>query len=434
MIAPVGILTGDNHEAADIPVRLPSGRVLLIFRQDPNGLAGHHIGNAGRIMATWSDDDGETWSAPTLVYDDAYDDRNCCVGVFGSRVLLMFSLFNATNSTRVGERLMYSDDGGETWSTPAAIDLAGMSIAFGPIRRLGNYAYTVSAYSSTDTSPQWQVKLMYSTDGINWPTNQRITVVGAGYESRMFGEPSFLELSNGTIICILREHASPYRYWRTVSTNGGTTWSAPAVVNHGESYALNSRPHLFAHGGYVYLTYGDRRGITLGQAANADCRIWIARVPEADAATGSFVTWDSFPRQLAANDYQYPAAVRNFYGYPFTVEMDDRIDAYYIENWNKAADKEEAEYYRFTMPGLVPDAAPLGFDFALTLTDIFATSGTVAASAGATIAADVIPAPAALGFDFVLALSKPKHRRPQRATIETHRPIGTITTQRPRSN
>jgi hypothetical protein len=82
-------------------VRLPDDRLLCVFR------TGNNAGAPGYMGATWSSDDGKTWSAPV---------STGFKGVAPHLRLMSNGLVVATFG-RPGVTIMFSPNGGTTWAT-----------------------------------------------------------------------------------------------------------------------------------------------------------------------------------------------------------------------------------------------------------------------------------------------------------------------------
>jgi Neuraminidase (sialidase) len=83
-----------DHNSESFLVTLDS-TVYHFFRQDP-GQTGNHTGNGGRIMMRTSNDNGDTWTNPVVIYDSQYDDRNVHGGITeDGRIIVTFRKYDA---------------------------------------------------------------------------------------------------------------------------------------------------------------------------------------------------------------------------------------------------------------------------------------------------------------------------------------------------
>lgn len=108
------------------------GRVILIYNQNdnPSGLASDRDGYLN-IWMRYSDDDGDTWSSGTKIFDaqTSFDSDTVIVpgsngdfievpnGTYAGRLICPIYWNNVTGSDT---GLMYSDDGGDTWAIAGA--------------------------------------------------------------------------------------------------------------------------------------------------------------------------------------------------------------------------------------------------------------------------------------------------------------------------
>ena len=109
-----------------VMIRLQSGDLLAVIRG-----GGAHVDVRGRLDLIRSTDQGKTWSAPSTVIDEEFDDRNPALGqASDGTVVLAYAVaknyddtglkFKGTRKDRVfdGVYLMRSSDNGRTWSKP----------------------------------------------------------------------------------------------------------------------------------------------------------------------------------------------------------------------------------------------------------------------------------------------------------------------------
>lgn len=112
-------------------VALPNGRIVTFIE----GRSQHRDQAENDIIAKYSDNNGISWSNPIVVANDGQASLNnpCVVYVEeNNRILLMYQRFPAKStegSNRIGVEgddilkafIVYSDDNGETWSSPTDI-------------------------------------------------------------------------------------------------------------------------------------------------------------------------------------------------------------------------------------------------------------------------------------------------------------------------
>src|SRR5947209_828300 len=138
-----GRLSGTYQAFPDI-CRSKSGELLCVFYAGYSyiSLPAPDFVKGGRICVVRSDDDGQSWGDPTILYDDANDNRDPHIALLpdGSLACSFFSFapkgdrirwtpelkkpFNELVSL-VGVQLVSSKTGGESWSPNAKIIASG---------------------------------------------------------------------------------------------------------------------------------------------------------------------------------------------------------------------------------------------------------------------------------------------------------------------
>jgi hypothetical protein len=229
---------------------LPGGRWLVAFRvsrRKADSLP-------QRVVVTWSDDEGKTWSRPEEPYPcpdiegvagDWRAGQPTSLG--GDSVAMVLYWVDASDPTRpffneeteglLDSRifLTFSDDAGQTWREPRLLDTAPFNMPTpitGPILLLpdGRWALQFETNKSYHDASVWhhQSVLMYSSDaGRTWP---KFTVVAADPEARVFywdQRPSVL--TDGSLLDLFwtfdRRLAVYLNIHARVSNDHGRTWS-----------------------------------------------------------------------------------------------------------------------------------------------------------------------------------------------------------------
>ncbi len=98
-------------------------QVIVSYHQASEEGSDHHPGVPVRVYVTWSADGGKTWGAATNVAHEKYLrslDATVTFDLHGHAFLVMLTL-DETTSTRRGEYVRRSLDGGRTWSAPIAL-------------------------------------------------------------------------------------------------------------------------------------------------------------------------------------------------------------------------------------------------------------------------------------------------------------------------
>jgi len=226
-----------------------------------------HIGIKGRLDWIHSTDGGRTWSAPSVIVDSEWDDRNPAVGLMADgAIVVAYAEARTYNEkgewdTSAGEYVLFyvlSTDNGRTWSEKQKLytgPIRGGS-PFGRIILLSDGTALMSLYGGRD--PGWQGQLpeganklsglVRSTDnGRTWSEFSLVSATG-------HNEMTLLALSDDHLLAELRTSAGAVD--QSESADGGRTWSAPVPVTQ----AAQHPPDICRlQSGKLLLTYGNRR-------------------------------------------------------------------------------------------------------------------------------------------------------------------------------
>lgn len=212
-------------------IRLPSGNLDAFAR-----LGSAHI-DKGTIVKSRSTDGGVTWGALSSVLVDASDDlRDPCATVLASgRVLLSFKHYDYVNTESVlrGCRVIYSDDDCATWSAPYTL-LDGFTEWSGcsaPPCELDNGDILQAMFGSNLGDAGTHIRVMRSSDGGVTFGGEIVLVADPGTGLR-YEEPQLLNLGGLEVLALLRvrEVDATINTYRSLSTDGGLTWSVPTYL------------------------------------------------------------------------------------------------------------------------------------------------------------------------------------------------------------
>jgi hypothetical protein len=229
---------------------LPGGRWICSYRAAPQKAAT----TKQRSLFVLSDDEGKSWSEPVDVFTPpAVDDtpglfRSAAMTAIGGRRVLTvlywvdssqpsLPFFNEATEGLLDSRifLAWSDDDGDTWSTPERVDTTPFlcpTPITGPVRLLANGELALQFELNKtyyDPAPWHHASvLMFSHDGgKSWPEH---TLVSSDPENRIFywdQRPS--ALPDGRILDLFwtfdREQAVYWNIHARESTDFGRTWS-----------------------------------------------------------------------------------------------------------------------------------------------------------------------------------------------------------------
>jgi hypothetical protein len=239
---------------------------LQVFCTEASGHAGGERG-----MPSWrSLDGGLTWTFDATVTSSTTARDPCgFVTSAGTTLVTCFAPAGAE-----GSFVYRSTDKGATWSSRIGLhgydDPDTYSACSGPVVQLAGGKLLASVYTRPAAGGDWSSVVVSSTDdGLTW-SDPVLVAEGAG--GRSFQEPNLLLLGNGDIVCFHRSTLGVV--FRSVSSDGGATWSAPqsvigglqgrpnAVLTSDGTVILMNRPTDYARRG-VYCASSDN-GVTWG--------------------------------------------------------------------------------------------------------------------------------------------------------------------------
>jgi len=260
-----------NHYSEGFVDIFSTGILINIFRMD-TGITGHHAGNNGCIVRRFSFDDGLTWTNPVVIYSDSLDDRNISGGIIeGERVVVFFRRYESVYSNHVDFNMIFSDDGGYTWSERQEVNTNGISSYSQKIFQIHGRGYYTSFYNIN------YFELRYSVDGLNWDS------VVAEWDYRLTmdfktSESSFVYLNNGVIYGLIRNENKLLgnNFYYTISYDAGITWTTLEQTNIGNGFWCPS-PSMYydMENQVLWIVTADRRGLFLPYHFHQDSQIWI---------------------------------------------------------------------------------------------------------------------------------------------------------------
>ncbi len=202
--------------------RLPDGELFCVFY---SGYGHVSTPNArrpkgGRIMAVRSADDGQSWSAPTVVIDTPQDDRDPSVSCLKDGTLLLdwFTL----EQGRVAVLLARSTDQGKTWSEPVHVD-PDTHVSFAcsaPIRELPDGSLILGLYHEDGPKdPAFGATVKSSDGGKTW---RDLALIGKNAHVFLDAETDVVPLKSGKLLAALRSSTTDMHY--ALSADEGKTW------------------------------------------------------------------------------------------------------------------------------------------------------------------------------------------------------------------
>lgn len=303
---------------------------------DENGVlyavcSGHRMGHVcpfGKTYLYKSRDKGQTWSAPVVVDDSYFDDRDAGIlylgngkmivtnfkhpvevyqkhyrravdeaaGIFGLAMLEMADTLGEEDK-KGGSFYRISNDYGESWGEKVRIPV---STPHGPVlMNNGDILYVgKEMYAYGAEEPDTINAYLSKADTVDFKKIGSCPCP-AGYEWGKFHEPHAVQFDNGRVLAVYRSqidsNSNNFTMHITFSDDNGVTWSEPEATG-----ICGSPPHLLKlRDGRVLLSYA-RRMEPFGI---------YARFIEADGTLGEELLIDS--------------ATDGDIGYPATVELPD---------------------------------------------------------------------------------------------------------------
>ena len=328
-----------NYFAWSSLVRLRNGDIAVAssgFRLD-------HICPFGKGVIAFSQDEGETYSAPTPIIDTVLDDRDAGLCTFGDSGLILTSFNNTVAMQRIcahfrpentsyisayldritpeeeardlGATFKISFDNGKTFGK---MYKSPITSPHGPIElKDGKILWVGSEFSSDDSSEENNQIHAYYLD-VNDGSMQYLSSIEPISENGTnlcSCEPYTIELKNGNLICHIRvqnseKHDSVFTLYQTESYDKGKTWSKPHRIIEKTEGAPS---HMLIHSsGRVICTYSHRTapyGIHV-IFSNDNCQTW---------SEAQVLYQDNLSSDI---------------GYPTTVELKDGslITAFYVHD------------------------------------------------------------------------------------------------------
>ena len=281
-----------------------------------------HMGLGGRLDVGRSLDGGLTWSAPMTVADSERDDRNPALGLAPDGTLVLAYHWQGSYDEdgawkpelgRVDTRVVFSADGGHTWTGDELIDYTPINGAspFGKIFTADGVLHMLIYGGSPLCQPgdgtvrvgpaTTPTYILRSTDnGRTWGDP---TLVAMG-----LNESDVAILPDGRWLFVARsENRSEQALYACVSEDGGYTWRGTGRVTD----AMEHPPDItLLSNGWLLMLFG-RRHPPFGV--------------EGLISRDGGATWDD--RRLVINDSLPGADI----GYPSTARLEDGrlVTAYY---------------------------------------------------------------------------------------------------------
>lgn len=217
IVAPVGPDNPRNSEAAIIPIK--DGALLLGWTEFYAGSGADH--GPARISGKISRDGGKTWGEKSTLVEN---DGGCNVmevnflRLKDNRIALFYCQKN-TESTDCRVMMRTSSDEGASWSPAKQIspDAKYTGLTNGRSIRLESGRILLEAWEGGDS-----YCYLSDDDGETWRESQRVKPGNGCWE------PACVELKDGRVMMLMRTQLGGQ--YKSISTDGGATWSAPVAT------------------------------------------------------------------------------------------------------------------------------------------------------------------------------------------------------------
>lgn len=251
-----------------------NGDLLVIYRGD---VSAHVVTADANICYQRSTTYGATWGAETILSTagSGRDLRDC--GLLRLKtpnyILATYTDVLAPNhdtNNRISTRL--STDDGASWNAAVNVTWSGQGndravVTCSPIQLpTGRILLPVRVRDLSETHDNSEI--YYSDD--NGSTWAHLARAGDGDNAgRQLAEPSLVQMPSGALLCLMRDGGAEATYYST-STDGGSTWTTPALAISGNSGSprvklFGNRVFVFGRDnvssqqyGYVYWTTESR--------------------------------------------------------------------------------------------------------------------------------------------------------------------------------
>ena len=244
--------TNPNHAYFAWPTvaRLQDGRLAMVA----SGFRRRHVCPFGKVVICYSEDEGKTWTRPTIIIDTPLDDRDAGILPFGENSVMITSFNNTKEMQRnankesqnpyingyldvlnekaaeekfLGSTFVISHDGTKTFSDVMRIPITA---PHGPVlMQDGSILYVGRTFSKDDK--------MMETDGIKaykvYPdgTYEKLGEIENIDPEILSCEPHAIVLENGKIIVHIRmERGGYFSTYQSESYDGGKTFTKPHAL------------------------------------------------------------------------------------------------------------------------------------------------------------------------------------------------------------
>ncbi len=271
-----------NYFAWPTAKRLQNGKIAVVS----SGLRIEHVDPFGKMVISYSEDDGKTFTCPAPVIDTPLDDRDGGICTFGEKGVIVTSFNNARKTQIIhlhhndkyttykaayvdthtqedydkylGSTFRVSFDCGvtfgELYKSPVTSPHGPIELNDGTILWVGSAEFErkgIAAYKINVNDGTTEFVGEIKSDDIVGEFNG--LDVKKAFENSCC-EPYAFQLNDGTILCQIRVNDLPTTM-QSESSDGGKTWTTPHLITKEPVYP----PHIMMHSSGVLIYAGTRR-------------------------------------------------------------------------------------------------------------------------------------------------------------------------------
>ena len=270
------------YQAFPDACRLANGDIIAVFYAGYGhvSLSNGDWPKGGRICTVRSSDEGRTWTAPAILYDDGIDNRDPHIAQMrdGTLICSFFSLERADRSVSnggfqsQGVQIVCSHDGGKTWDREARTLVSSGWVCSAPVREMPDGTYLLGVYRGDECGG-----VIRSTDkGKTW---SEPVPIGKEAGLPLDAETDVILLKDGTLYAALRSSTINMHY--ATSPDLGLTWSPVQDIGF-----KGHAPHLYRlTTGEIVLTH--RVPATSMHVSRDEAKTWLGPYP-VDSVGGAY--------------------------------------------------------------------------------------------------------------------------------------------------
>ncbi len=290
-----GRVSGTYQGFPDI-CRSQTGELLCVFYAGYSHLSlpAPDFPKGGRICMVRSDDDGNSWGDPTLVYDDINDNRDPHIAQLsdGTLICTFFSITLKNDPVHwtpelnkpldelasiIGVQMVRSKSHGERWEPTLTTIVPGWASS-APVRELKHGTCMLGLYQEdAKTGTAWGGVIKSKDFGRKW---ELPVPIGRTNKLYLDAETDVIQLKNGWLLAALRSSRGNLYFSR--SRDNGKSWSTPKDAG----FQAHSPHFMRMKNGTIVLSH--RIPNTAVHISIDDGKTWLGPFTIDDTAPGAY--------------------------------------------------------------------------------------------------------------------------------------------------